>query len=116
MVRSGDGERLAFSLLVNRSPSQTRAKRVENQIGARLAEFQRDPGHVPGIGSETAPPTSPTTAFSDRHRIARGENLSAIALRYGVTVSELLSVNPRIEPNRIMAGQWLEIPQHGGGR
>jgi D-alanyl-D-alanine carboxypeptidase/D-alanyl-D-alanine-endopeptidase (penicillin-binding protein 4) len=116
MVRSGDGERLAFSLLVNGSPSQTRAKRVENQIGARLAEFRRDPGHVPGIVSETAPPTSPTTAFSDRHRIARGENLSAIALRYGVTVSELLSVNPRIEPNRIMAGQWLEIPQHGGGR
>lgn len=34
MVRTADGERLAFSILVNDSPSQNRAKWVENQIGA----------------------------------------------------------------------------------
>jgi D-alanyl-D-alanine carboxypeptidase/D-alanyl-D-alanine-endopeptidase (penicillin-binding protein 4) len=114
MVRSRDGERFAFSLMVNDSPSQTRAKRVENQIGTRLAEFRREPDHVPVIVAETPEPSHRATAFSDRHRVAQGENLSAIAYRYGVTVEEILRVNPRLEPNRILAGQWVEIPQRGG--
>lgn len=114
MVRSRDGERLAFSLMVNGSPSQTRAKRVENQIGARLADFRRTPGTVPVIAEETAPPASSTTAFSDRHRVNRGENLSEIARRYGVSINEILQVNPRVDRNRIVAGQWLEIPRQGG--
>ena len=114
MVRSRDGERLAFSLMVNGSPSQNRAKRVENQIGARLAEFRRSPGRVPAIVAETEAPVSPSTAFNDRHRVARGENLSGIARRYGVTIDEILRVNPRVDRNRIMAGQWLEIPAQGG--
>ena len=114
MVRSRDGERLAFSLMVNGSPSQTRAKRVENQIGAQLADFRRSPGTVPVIAAETAPPASSTTAVSDRHRVNRGENLSEIARRYGVTIDEILRVNPRVDRNRIVAGQWLEIPRQGG--
>jgi D-alanyl-D-alanine carboxypeptidase/D-alanyl-D-alanine-endopeptidase (penicillin-binding protein 4) len=115
MVRSADGERLAFSLLVNDSPSQNRAKRVENLIGARLASFSRSPGQVPEIVAETTPPPTRTTAAGDRHRVTRGENLTSIASRYRVTIAEILRVNPRIEANRIMAGQWIEIPQHGSG-
>lgn len=116
MVRSQDGERLAFSLIVNESPSQTRAKRLENQIGVRLAEFRRPESELPALALEQpVDPPNQATAFSDRHRVARGENLSAIALRYGVTVDEILSVNPRVEPNRIIAGQWLELPRRGGG-
>jgi serine-type D-Ala-D-Ala carboxypeptidase/endopeptidase (penicillin-binding protein 4) len=114
MVRSADGERLAFSLLVNHSPSQSRAKRVENQIGAHLAEFRRAPGQIPDIVAETELPARRATAFSNRHRVARGENLSGIAIRYGVSMSDLMRVNPRVQPNRILAGQWLEIPQRGG--
>lgn len=114
MVRSRDGERLAFSLMVNGSPSQTRAKRVENQIGARLAEFRRAPGTTPAIVSETPPPMPSSTVFNDRHRVQRGENLSGIARRYGVTIDEILQVNPRVDRNQITAGQWLEIPRNGG--
>lgn len=115
MVRSRDGERLAFSLIVNGSPSQTRAKRLENQVGVRLAELRRPEGTAPVVvvEAETAPSRS-ATAFSDRHRVARGESLSVIATRYGVTVDEILHVNPRIEPDRIVAGQWIELPQRGG--
>lgn len=116
MVRSQDGERLAFSLIVNDSPSQTRAKRLENQIGVRLAEFRRPAGEMTALAFEQpADPPIRSTAFSDRHRVANGENLSAIAVRYGVTVEEILNVNPRLEPNRIIAGQWLELPRRGGG-
>lgn len=114
MVRSRDGERLAFSIMVNGSRSQTRAKRVENLIGARLAGFQRPPGDIPMIVAETAPPASRVTASGDRHRVSSGENLTAIARRYGVTIDEILQVNPRVSANRIMVGQWLEIPRQGG--
>jgi D-alanyl-D-alanine carboxypeptidase/D-alanyl-D-alanine-endopeptidase (penicillin-binding protein 4) len=113
MVRSRDGERLAFSLLVNDSPSQTRAKRVENLIGARLASFERSPGNVPTIVAETRAPRS-GVAGPERHRVTRGENLSVIASRYGVSLTDIIRANPRIEPNRIIAGQWIDIPQRGG--
>lgn len=114
MVRSRDGERLAFSLIVNGSPSQSRAKRLENQIGARLAEYTRPEGFAPTMVAEETPPPSRATAFADRHRISRGESLSEIAQRYGVTTAEILELNPRVRANRIIAGQWIELPKKGG--
>jgi hypothetical protein len=114
MVRSEDGERLAFSIMVNASPSQTRAKRVENVIGAELASFRRSPSDVPILAAEAPPLTRVDLTQTDRHRVARGENLSAIADRYGFTVDEILQANPRIEADRILAGEWIQIPQRGG--
>jgi D-alanyl-D-alanine carboxypeptidase/D-alanyl-D-alanine-endopeptidase (penicillin-binding protein 4) len=52
-VRSADGERLAFSLIVNDSPSQTRAKLAENRIGVSLASFRRPQPAVGAIVAET---------------------------------------------------------------
>jgi PBP4 family serine-type D-alanyl-D-alanine carboxypeptidase len=51
-VRSADGERLIFSIVVNDVPSPWAAKQVEDRIGAQLAAFTRrsalpDPG-MPG--------------------------------------------------------------------
>lgn len=43
IVRSADGEMLLFSILSNDVPSTNAAKRIENRIGARLAEFRRGP-------------------------------------------------------------------------
>jgi D-alanyl-D-alanine carboxypeptidase/D-alanyl-D-alanine-endopeptidase (penicillin-binding protein 4) len=40
-VRAAGGERLIFSILNNRTGSAWAAKRVEDQIGARLAQFER---------------------------------------------------------------------------
>ena len=105
VVRSRDGERLAFSIMVNETPSQNRAKRVENLIGARLAAFRRAPGAVPArVVAEASQPRS------ERHRVERGENLSAIAYRYGLRVQEILQLNPDLSPNRIMPGEWIELP------
>lgn len=41
-VRSGNGERLAFSIIFNGVPSTAAAKDVENRIGAALAAFNRN--------------------------------------------------------------------------
>jgi LysM repeat protein len=48
--------------------------------------------------------TSPVT-----HTVQRGEYLSSIAQRYGVTVADILSANNITDPNRIFAGQVLQI-------
>jgi len=114
IVRSQDGERLAFSLLVNDARSTTRAKRVENQVGVLLADFHRAPDRVPAIQMIEAEVALGAAVRGSRHRVSSGENLSAIADRYSVSVDELLTANPRLEPDRIESGQWIEIPQRRG--
>ncbi len=41
MVKARDGERLLFSILSNEVPSTSAAKRIEDRIGSRLADFRR---------------------------------------------------------------------------
>ncbi|MFI5206802.1 MAG: D-alanyl-D-alanine carboxypeptidase/D-alanyl-D-alanine-endopeptidase [Gemmatimonadales bacterium] len=41
-VTTADGEELAFSLIVNSTPSVARARTVQDQIGARLASYSRE--------------------------------------------------------------------------
>jgi len=55
------------------------------------------------------------TADDGRYRVRSGESLSLIAQRLGLTLDAMLRANPRVEPNRIFAGQWLAVPQPGGG-
>ncbi len=120
-VRAADGERLAFSILLNRAPSVARAKAVENQIGARLASFTRlRPGS--DLGTRVAwvgePAESPAGSGSGRHQVTSGENLTLIARRYGISLDELVGANPRVDANNVFAGQWIVIPRAeevGGG-
>jgi murein DD-endopeptidase MepM/ murein hydrolase activator NlpD len=49
------------------------------------------------------------------HRVARGEALSTIAGRYGVSVAALAAANGITDPNRIRAGATLTVPGGGGG-
>ncbi|MGH2819365.1 MAG: LysM peptidoglycan-binding domain-containing protein, partial [Actinomycetota bacterium] len=66
---------------------------------------------VPGGGSLStggAPTGSVATAGS--HVVSRGETLSSIAVRYGVSVKRLAAANGIGDPNRIVAGANLKIP------
>ena len=47
---------MLFSLMVNGSPSQNRAKRVENLVGAQLASYVRPAGNVPAVVLTGSPP------------------------------------------------------------
>ena len=58
-----------------------------------------------------APPA--TRMAATRHKIVRGDTLSQIALRYGVSMRKLRSVNS-IRNNRIMVGQGRAIPAPTG--
>lgn len=109
VVRSAQGERLAFSILVNGTPSTSGAKRVENAIGARLASFSRG-SSLPVRSAQLPPPPPSATGGPVRHRIQPGDNLTGIAHRYGVSVADLLQANPGTEAERIRAGGTLIIP------
>ena len=114
VVQSRDGERIAFSLLANNARSTTRAKRVENEVGVLLAEFRRPFDRLPDLEAVEAQLVAGGALRDGRHQVSSGENLSQIASRYSVSVAELLDANPRIEPDRISTGQWIDIPQRSG--
>jgi LysM repeat protein len=56
----------------------------------------------------------PALAQERSHVVARGENLSTIATRYGLTLQELSAYNGITNPSLIIVGQQLSIP--GSGR
>jgi LysM repeat protein len=58
--------------------------------------------------------SKPALAQERTHVVARGENLSTIAARYGLTLHELSVYNGITNPSLIFVGQQLSIP--GSGR
>lgn len=112
VVQSRDGERLAFSMVVNGTPSTSRAKYLENGVGARLASFTRGPGAaLPPLRAQLPPPPRSTESAGPlRHHVRQGESFSTIARRYGITLDELRRANPSIDPLRLLAGSWIVIP------
>lgn len=132
-VTSSNGERLAFSIISNNVPSTWMAKRVEDAIGARLAQFERPliapsrpaaPGErppaiapPPGTATPAPAPAQPTPgeepAATQTHRIRSGETLSHLARQYGVTVGDIERANPGLNARRIQVGQTVRIPTAG---
>lgn len=45
------------------------------------------------------------------HRVARGETLSHIALRYGVRVADIRAANPSVRPRALQIGERLIVPR-----
>lgn len=44
------------------------------------------------------------------HRVAQGETLTHIALRYGIPLRDLRAANPGVNPRRLQIGQRLTVP------
>jgi LysM repeat protein len=61
-----------------------------------------------------ARPLAPHT--TEPYLVRSGDVLSALAARFGTSVSEILRVNPQIrDPNRIFTGMALLMPEKGAG-
>jgi len=53
----------------------------------------------------------PGTVKNGQYTIMGGDTLSALALKHGTTVAELMKINPQIsDPNMIIAGQGMSVP------
>ncbi len=57
-----------------------------------------------------APPTSPPIDQFIVHNVVRGDTISAIAKRYGITVRQLIEANQISDSGHIQVGQQLVIP------
>ena len=68
---------------------------------------------LPGQGS-TAPASPPPAPSGQTYTVQRGDTLSAIALRYGVSLWALAQANGIRNPSTIYAGQVLRIPGGAG--
>ncbi len=74
----------------------------------------RLPLHAGAIASGTGPARpsgddAPSTP-SRTHTVSRGETLSGIARDYDVSLEELQTSNPKVDPRRLQLGQQLTIP------
>jgi serine-type D-Ala-D-Ala carboxypeptidase/endopeptidase (penicillin-binding protein 4) len=124
-VRAANGERLAFAIISNNVPSTWQAKRIEDAIGARLAEYRR-PGEG-GVAAPSGPPrgTRGTTSPAERgstaadaaapqsgrtYRIRSGDTLDGIARRNNTTVRALQAANPGLNPRRLIPGRTIRLP------
>ena len=60
------------------------------------------------VVAETPLPTS--TPFT--YTVGQGETISGIALKFGVTIDELIAMNPDISPNAMSVGTVLKVPSN----
>lgn len=68
--------------------------------------------NIPSSGASARPAPAQTATV---HTVSRGETLSQIALRYGVTTGSLAAANNIINPNSITPGMRLSIPSAQAG-
>src|SRR5215204_6428384 len=78
------------------------------------------PSSTPQVRVELTPVPSPTAApptntagpagQSTKYTIKAGDNLSSIALQFGITVDDIVKANNIEDPNQIYEGQELIIP------
>lgn len=69
------------------------------------------PVFQPPVAVERAP-ESMAPADPQVYEVRRGDNLSTIASRHGVTTAELVDLNQLKDPNAIRIGQKLLLPSH----
>jgi LysM repeat protein len=60
------------------------------------------------VGGET--PLPGPTPFT--YTVQRGDTISSIALKFGVSIDDLQAANPEISPNSMSIGQMLNIPSN----
>ena len=64
----------------------------------------------PALAADAPAPVVPATDTSVRYQVSKGDSLSSIARRNGVTVGALTTANHLTNPHLIVVGQWLVIP------
>jgi LysM repeat protein len=89
------------------------ARRLGTSVDALAAQNRIGKAHVIFPGQKLVAPQEPSAAASDSrtYRVKRGDSLSVIAERLGVSTSALAVANGRRREQRIVVGETLRIPE-----
>jgi LysM repeat protein len=75
-----------------------------------LPDFGLESTPAVAIQTDAGPAESTEAELLFRYEVQRGDTLSSIARRYGLTLKELVEANDITDPSRIFPGQKLVIP------
>jgi LysM repeat protein len=59
--------------------------------------------------SSTTTGTSTRTVTTRLYTIRYGDTLGAVAIHFGVTVDDIIALNPKIEPTALRVGQKIKV-------
>ena len=66
---------------------------------------------APETSPTSSPSPEPSAAAGETYVIAEGDNLTSIAERFGTTVDAIVEANDIDDPDLIVVGEELRIPQ-----
>ena len=78
-------------------------------LGATLKIYAEGSAPKNNVAASTKKNSSKRIAQTRSYKVRRGETLNEIASKFGVSVRTLRNNNPRLNPNRIQAGQVIRI-------
>lgn len=73
-------------------------------------EVAVEPAETPAPVAATPAPAAPTQQAFEKHYVATGDTLYAIAAKYKVSVAAIRKANPTLRDNIIVCGTFLNIP------
>ena len=76
----------------------------------RLASAPKRPLTNSGGATNSAVSSSTTNSASKSHTVKSGDTPAAIARKYGVSLSALMSANPGLDPKKLRIGQAITVP------
>jgi len=78
---------------------------------AGFAGMTPDTSLPPGTTTQTEQLTSPAPTGPEKdYSIQKGDTLSSIASKNGVTLSAILKSNPNLDPKKLKVGQTIKVP------
>jgi len=61
-------------------------------------------------GATTSVTTSRPTGKTSIYTVRSGDTLGAVAIHFGVTLDEIMALNPGVEPTALRVGQKIKVP------
>ncbi len=111
VIRSSVTAGLKFSYIIEHGFHTNRAECAYMLDDDNLKALAKKEAEVIASQFELIPiPDSPEPEIKETYRVQKGDTLSAIAVRYGVTVAQLAEYNNIKNPNLILIGQLILIP------
>ncbi len=68
------------------------------------------------LAAAAVAPAGAAAASNQRYQVRRGDTLSEVALHLGVSTGALAAANGIANPDRVLAGNWLVVPEGAGAQ